>query len=90
MENRMEQLEYTVMELGTEMYRLRHQIDDLSANHDDLCNTFQDLKKILDQKGMITPEDFDKAIETKKLLEHVETEIESDKNSSDGKKGEFH
>lgn len=61
--SRMHQLENTVLELGTEMYKLRHQISSLSDFQEKFVGTMKGLKQILDEKGLITVEDFEAAVE---------------------------
>lgn len=61
MENRMDQLEYTVMELGTEIFRLKSQLSDMSEFQDKVSRTLKSLRDLIDEKGMITEDDFDSA-----------------------------
>ncbi len=63
MASRIEQLERTVLELGTEIFKLRSQITDLSKFHDQFLKTMKGLKIILDDKGLITTDDFETAID---------------------------
>lgn len=61
--NRLNQLESTLLELGTEMYRLRHQVNGLNDFQEKFVGTMKGLKQILDEKGLITVEDFEAAVE---------------------------
>ncbi len=60
---RMQQLERTVLELGTEIYRMKSDVGALRNYHEKFIEIVDGLKKILDDKGLINHEDFDAAIE---------------------------
>lgn len=66
--SRVEQLERTVLELGTEMFRLKAQISELTNFHEQFSRTIKGLKQILDDKGLITSEDFESAVELGEAL----------------------
>ena len=57
------QLESTLMELGTEMFRLKHQMSDMQVQQTQFVKTINGLKGILDEKGVITAEDFELAVD---------------------------
>jgi regulator of replication initiation timing len=61
MSNRIDQLEYTVMELGTEIFRLKSQISEMSSVQENMSKTLKNLKDVLDDKGVICEDDFDAA-----------------------------
>jgi len=60
---RVEQLERTILELGTEIFKLRSHISDISKFEDRFLKTMRGLKIILDDKGLITSEDFETALD---------------------------
>ncbi len=60
---KIEQLERTVLELGTEIFRLKTEISSLKGYHENFVDIVEGLKKILDEKGLISHEDFDAAID---------------------------
>lgn len=61
MNDKIDQLEYTVMELGTEIFRLKTQISEMTNVQESMSKTLTTLKDILDEKGVICEEDFDAA-----------------------------
>lgn len=62
MDNRLEQLEYTVMELGTEIFRLKSQLNDMTDKHSQLNGLVSTIKNILDEKGVLEAEDLDLSV----------------------------
>jgi hypothetical protein len=60
---RMNQLERTVLELGTEIYRMKGDVGSLKMYHEKFIEIVGGLKQILDEKGLVNHEDFDAAIE---------------------------
>lgn len=61
MDNKIDQLEYTVMELGTEIFRLKSQISEMNSVQEGMTRTLKNLKDVLEEKGLISEEDFDSA-----------------------------
>ena len=59
MSNRIDQLEYTVMELGSQVFRLKQEVTNLNCSQDALVDIFKKLRAILDEKGVLEIEDFD-------------------------------
>ena len=66
------QLESTIMELGTEMFRLKHQISDMQHMQAQFVKTINGLKGILDEKGVINAEDFDMAVDVNQMVEKAD------------------
>lgn len=62
-EERVDQLERTVLELGTEIFRMKSEVFSLKEYHEKFVEIVGGLKNILDEKGLINHEDFDAAIE---------------------------
>ena len=62
-QDRLEQLERTVLELGTELYRLRSEVGNAKTSHENFLEIIKGLKLILDEKGLIAREDFENAVE---------------------------
>lgn len=62
-DKKIKQLERTVMELGTEVFRNRNELTHLKKYHENFVKIIHGLKHMLDEKGMISMEDFDDAIE---------------------------
>lgn len=62
-EARVGQLEHTLMELGTEIYRLKHEMSQVADFREEFHKTLRALRQVLDDKGVITSDDFDAAVE---------------------------
>jgi len=60
---RIDQLERTVLELGTELFRVKGDVISLKEYHEKFFDIVDGLKKILDEKGLINMEDFEAAVE---------------------------
>jgi len=60
---RVDQLERTVLELGTELFRVKGDVISLKEYHEKFFDIVEGLKKILDEKGLINIEDFEAAVE---------------------------
>lgn len=77
MKNRIDQMEYTVMELGTEMYRLKKEVASVKELQDKFATAIGRIKSVLDEKGLVTEDDFDSALDMADLLEPADM-IETD------------
>ena len=62
MEDAIRKLESTVLELGTEVYVLRNQLTKASSRNEQMLKIIQSLQKLLDEKNLISTEDFEIAI----------------------------
>ena len=61
-QDKINQLERTILELGTEIFRMKTQVSALKSHHDNFIEIMSGLKNILDEKGLINEEDFDNAV----------------------------
>lgn len=61
--DRMKQLEHAVMDLGTEVFRLKQQVTEVTEHHERFLKTVKGLRHMLDERGVIVLEDFDAAID---------------------------
>ncbi len=77
MRARMDLLERTVMELGSELYAMRSAQEKNRAGHDQFLSILKGLKQLLDEKGLITHEDFDAAVELGEAIERFNTQNET-------------
>ena len=68
MKSKIDHLERTVLELATQLYRLKHQIDEISRTNDGYKDVFASLKQLMDERGIISAEDFEDAIALDKIL----------------------
>lgn len=72
---KMELLERSVMELGTEVYSLRSTVTKGKQHVEQVLSVFQGLKRLLDEKGLVTVDDFDAAVELGEVLEQYHTNL---------------
>jgi len=63
-----EHLERTILELGSELFRLKHRMDEIEKTNESYNQIFTSLKKLLDDKGIISADDFDDEISLDKIL----------------------
>ncbi len=68
MSAKLDHLERTVLELGTEIYRVKHRMDVVEQDNNHYQQIFMSLRKILDEKGIIALEDFDDAVALDRIL----------------------
>lgn len=71
--SRMDMLERTVLELGTELYNMKGQVQKNQETHVQFVALIKGLKTLLDEKGLITPDDFDAAVELGQVAERMST-----------------
>ena len=62
-------LERTIMELGAEVYSLKSTTGKIQESQGQLLSILKGLKQLLDEKGLITTDDFDAAVELGAALE---------------------
>ena len=67
MTDRLEQIEFTLMELGTEVFQLKHQLIDSQEKQDQLIQALKGFQAILDEKGILTIEEFENHIQLENL-----------------------
>ena len=63
-----EHLERTILELGSELFRLKHRMDGIEKTNESYNQIFTSLKKLLDDKGIISADDFEDVIALDKIL----------------------
>ncbi len=68
MQSKLEYLERTILELGSQIYRVKHQMDEMSKANSGYRDIFISLKRLLDEKGLISAEDFEDAVALDKIL----------------------
>ncbi len=73
---KLEMLERAVMELGTELFNLKGTMAKNQESHSQFLATVKGLKQILDEKGLITGEDFEAAVELGQAIEHFNSQAE--------------
>lgn len=62
MDEQMSRMERTLLELGTEVFRLGNEMSAYREASESLSKAMRGLRQILDDKGMISSEDFDEAV----------------------------
>lgn len=68
MQAKIEYLERTILELGAQVYRTKHQVDELMRINAGYMEVFASLKKLLDDRGVISADDFDDAVAIDKIM----------------------
>ncbi len=74
--SRLDMLERTVLELGTELFNLKGTIVKNQESHLQFLAVIKGLKQLLDDKGLITLDDFDAAVELGEVLERLNAQLE--------------
>jgi hypothetical protein len=72
MKDRIEQLEYTVMELGTELYKAKSEMQQISKVQRATLASLKGLRNVLDSKGVIDKDDIEIEIELTRLIEKLQ------------------
>lgn len=73
---KMAQLEHTVMELGAEIFRLKTQIATFHEQYGQNVKAMKALRGLLDDKGVITSDDFDLAIDLSAMMDDITAQSE--------------
>jgi len=68
MQAKLDYLERTILELGAQVYRTKHQLDEMMKINSCYVDIFASLKRLLDERGIISSEDFEEAIAIDKIL----------------------
>lgn len=68
MQSKIDHLERTILELGAQVYRTKHQVDELMRINTGYLEVFACLKRLLDERGIISADDFEDAIAIEKIL----------------------
>lgn len=66
---KMEMFERTVLELGTEVFGMKGTLGRMRDSHEQFLGILRGLKQLLDEKGLITLDDFDAAVDLGEALE---------------------
>ena len=68
MSGKADQLERAILELGSEIFRVKHRMDEVEKSNNTYKQVFLSLKIMLDEKGIISADDFDEAIALDRIL----------------------
>ena len=71
LEERLLQLERTVLDLGAELFAAKAELTTVKGSYDYFRDVFKGLKALLDDKGLISIDDFECAVEFGKVLSDV-------------------
>lgn len=86
--SRGDQLELSVMELGSEMYRLKHELVQMKKLQLKVALAIKSMKTVLDEKGFVTADEFELVEELFKSQEAADreevAEAARDKQESEG------
>lgn len=63
LETRVDMLERTLLDLGTQLFEVKGRLTKFQERHDRFVGLLTGLKHLLDEKGVLTPDDFDAAAE---------------------------
>lgn len=67
MSEKVEKVEHSLLELGAEVFRLRSQVSQIVDLQSKLSKALIGLRSILDEKGFVSSEDFDSAVDLSDL-----------------------
>ena len=76
MSAQMSKLEQSLVELGTEVFKLRHEMAEMQDFHACVIETLNSLRILLQEKGAITVDDLDAAAAAVGLLNQVHEPLE--------------
>jgi hypothetical protein len=78
MSQKMESLERAVLELGSEIFRVKHRMDEVDKANHKYRQIFVSLKKLLDDKGIVSSEDFEEIVALDAILDLQQSNQGSD------------
>ena len=67
--SKLENLERTILEVGTEIYRIRHRMDEVDKDNKRFKQLFASLRSLLDDKGIVSREDFDEMVDLDAIID---------------------
>ncbi len=76
MSDKITKLEHTMMELGTEMFRLKFLLRESTKLQNSFAKSLKGLKTILDEKGIINPDDFETTVDLNAIIEKLEKQAD--------------
>lgn len=85
--NRGDQLELSVMELGSELYRLKHELVQMKKVQFKVALAIKSMKTVLDEKGFVTADEFELVEELFKAQEASDKEVAESSREESEKEG---
>ena len=67
--SKIDRLERTILELGVEIHRVKHRVDEVDRDNRRYKMVFASLRKLLDEKGVIGTEDFDDMVDLDLIMD---------------------
>ncbi len=64
----LDKLEQTVLDLGVELFRLKSDMAQIKNGHDRFVKVLAGLRAILDEKGIISADDFETAVDLNEIM----------------------
>jgi len=80
MKDLIHRLESTILELGAEIYSLKHQIKETVSHNEKLVAGFKALQTLLDERGLVEEEEFALAVNMSEIDDkaaHMDADIQS-------------
>jgi len=90
MSERISNLERSILEMGAELFRLKHSVAFLASQNDQLTKLLQDLKEVLNDKGTISADDFTEALGVSDLKDVASAGWDADTSKADQLKKKTH
>lgn len=69
-------IERGILDLGTELFHLRQKISEMTNFQEDFVRSMMGLKEVLDEKGLLSKEDFDDAINLESIIKQINNRVE--------------
>lgn len=79
MSNRIDQLEYTVMELGSQVFRLKQELNSLNQNQSAVFEFIKNVRSVLEDKGLYDLLDFESMNSLHNFFDQLNEGEEDDK-----------
>ncbi len=76
MNNKLDQLERALLEMGSEMYRLKSELIEMRDNQGQFIKSMQSLKTLLDEKGMVTEDEFESALDLADIMNKMNSSVD--------------
>jgi len=71
-----EKMESTLLELGAEIYRLKQDLIELGEQNEKIVLMMNGIKQIFDEKGLISSEDFEDAVQLGEALNVISRRLD--------------
>ena len=89
MSNRIDQLEYTVMELGSQVFRLKQELNQLNQSQSTVVSFINNVKNLLEEKGVFDLEEFEIIRDMQDYLDQF-ADTDAEDSEEDVSKSDLH